>query len=268
MKEEIVIKSTNLPRTRQSISKDLVGLGIQQGITVMVHSSLSALGWVNGGAVTVIQALMDVITLSGTIVMPTHSGDYSDPALWGNPPVPGEWCRIIRDTMPAFEPEVTPSRGMGVIPEVFRKWPVTVRSSHPAYSFAAWGRNSDYIVGNQTIDFALGEQSPLGRVYDLDGYILLLGTGFGRNTSFHLAEYRSMRRQVYEAGAPIIEKGKRIWKAYKDLEYETEQFEQIGREFEQSGFVINGIVGSANTKLFSQRKAVDFALDWITRPVV
>ncbi|HVJ49628.1 AAC(3) family N-acetyltransferase [Desulfitobacterium sp.] len=268
MTEEAIIKNTDFPRTRQSISKDLGGLGIQQGMTVMVHSSLSALGWVNGGAVTVIQALMDVVTASGTIVMPTHSGDYSDPALWGNPPVPGEWCPIIRETMPVFEPEVTPSRGMGTIPEVFRKWSGAVRSSHPAYSFAAWGRNAAYIVANQTIDLPLGEQSPLSRVYDLDGYVLLLGVGFGNNTSFHLAEYRSMRRKVFEAGAPVIEKGKRLWKVYKDLEYETEQFEQIGRDFEQTDFVINGIVGSANTKLFSQRKAVDFAVEWITRPVV
>lgn len=102
MREENVIRNTDMPRTRQSISKDLGRLGLQQGMTVIVHSSLSALGWVNGGAVTVIQALMDVMTESGTIVMPTHSGDYSDPALWGNPPVPEEWCTIIRETMPAF----------------------------------------------------------------------------------------------------------------------------------------------------------------------
>ena len=200
--------------------------------------------------------------------MPAHSGDYSDPAPWCNPPVPEDWCTIIKETMPAFEAEITPSRGMGVIPEVFRKWPGALRSSHPAYSFVAWGNNSDHIAANQPLDLPMGEHSPLSGLYNLDGYVLLLGVDFASNTSFHLAEYRSMRRKVCDAGAPIIQNGKRVWKIYKDLEYETEQFVAMGRDFERTGDVINGLVGSANTKLFSQRRAVNFAVEWIARPVV
>lgn len=264
VRETSIIENTNLPRTRQSLASDLARLGLEKGMTVIVHSSLSSLGWVNGGAVTVIQALIDVITPLGTIVMPTHSGEYSDPALWGNPPVPEDWCTIIRDTMPAFDPEITPGRAMGVISEVFRKWPGSVRSSHPSTSFAAWGKHANDIVSDQPLDFPMGQQSPLSHLYNLDSSVLLLGVGFSNNTSFHLAEYRSNKRNVCEAGGPIIVNGNRVWTIYKDIEFETEEFKLIGQDFEQTGKVTNGIVGSANTKLFSQRAAVDFALEWIT----
>lgn len=266
MSEAEIIKNTNSPRTRQSISVDFQRLGLMRGMTIIVHSSLSSLGWVNGGAVTVIQALMDVITPSGTIVMPTHSGEYSDPALWGNPPVPEDWCPIIRETMPAFEPQITPTRGMGIIPEVFRQWPGAVRSAHPAHSFAAWGKSANQIIANQPLDFPMGEQSPLSHLYDLDGFVVLLGVGFENNTSFHLAEYRSNKRTLCEAGAPIIHNGQRVWNTYEDIEFETEQFERIGQDFVQTGQVVNGLVGSAKTKLFNVRQGVDFALEWMNRP--
>lgn len=77
-------------------------------MTVLVHSSLSSIGWVNGGAVAVIQALIDVVTEEGTIVMPSQSVELSDPKEWGNPPVPEEWWDIIRESMPAYNSNYTP----------------------------------------------------------------------------------------------------------------------------------------------------------------
>ena len=78
MSELKVIQEAPTPRTRESLAYDLRALGVTSGMTVIVHSSLSSLGWVYGGPVAVVQALMDVVTDSGTIVMPTHAGDYSD----------------------------------------------------------------------------------------------------------------------------------------------------------------------------------------------
>lgn len=90
MNEAKLIEQTPTPWTRESIMHDLRQLGLDKGMTVIIHSSLSLLGWVCGGLVVVIQALMDIITSSGTIVMPTQSIDYSHPALWSNPLVPIE----------------------------------------------------------------------------------------------------------------------------------------------------------------------------------
>ncbi len=67
--------STPSPRTRALLATDLLNAGLTVGMTVMVHSSLSSLGWVCGGPVTVVQALMDVVTTAGTLVMPTHSAN-------------------------------------------------------------------------------------------------------------------------------------------------------------------------------------------------
>jgi aminoglycoside 3-N-acetyltransferase len=126
------------------------------------------------------------------------------------------------------------------------------------------GEHANDIVSDQPLDFPMGQQSPLSHLYNLDSSVLLLGVGFSNNTSFHLAEYRSNKRNVCEAGGPIIVNGNRVWTIYKDIEFETEEFKLLGQDFEQTGKVTNGIVGSANTKLFSQKAAVDFALEWIT----
>ena len=88
MSETTTIERSPYPITRQKIAEDLRALGVEPGMTLLVHSSLSALGWVPGGPVTVVQALMDVLTPTGTLVMPAHTGDYSDPSEWQHPPVP------------------------------------------------------------------------------------------------------------------------------------------------------------------------------------
>ena len=86
MSEMESIKKLDIPLTRDSLAADLRNLGVQPGMTLLVHSSLSKLGWVCGGQVAVIYALMDALTSEGTLVMPTHSGDLSDPEPWENPP--------------------------------------------------------------------------------------------------------------------------------------------------------------------------------------
>jgi aminoglycoside 3-N-acetyltransferase len=108
-----IVQATSHPRTKDTLKEDLRRLGITPGMTIIVHSSLSSLGWVNGGSVAVVQALIETVTEEGTIVMPSQSVDLSDPSEWGNPAVPREWWETIRETMPAYDPAYTPTSGMG-----------------------------------------------------------------------------------------------------------------------------------------------------------
>ncbi|WP_420630474.1 aminoglycoside N(3)-acetyltransferase [Candidatus Leptofilum sp.] len=263
MTETAVIQKSPHPFTKAILIEHLQALGVQPGMVLLVHSSLSKIGYVPCGAVTVVQALQETLTEAGTLVMPTHTSDYTDPALWQNPPVPEAWQQTIREAMPAFDPQLTPTRSMGAIPELFRTWPGVFRSNHPQVSFAAWGRHAVAITADHQLELSMGEGSPLARVYDLDGFVLLLGVGHGNNTSFHLAEGRAGVRKMMRQGAPIWADGRRQWQWFNDLDYDDDSFPKIGADFEQAHSVQIGKVGLAECRLFHQKTAVDFATDWL-----
>ncbi|RSK29476.1 aminoglycoside N(3)-acetyltransferase [Bacillus sp. HMF5848] len=252
-----------LPNTISSLREELLSLGLERGMVVIVHSSLSSLGWVCGGPVAVVQAIMDIIGEEGTIVMPTQTADNSDPADWQRPPVPETWWSIIRNEMPAYHPQVTPSRGMGVIVETFRTMPGVKRSNHPMYSFAAWGKFADYIVSEQPLEAGFGLQSPLAKIYELNGYILLLGVDHDSNTSLHFAEHAVQNRKKVEKGAALLQDGKRVWKEYSEILYDSDVFEALGQDFESKYAIQSKRVGAAMCKLIQQRTIVDFASKWI-----
>jgi len=268
MAEADAIRNTSGgPVTEATIVSHLAALGLSPGSLVLVHTSLSRLGWVPGGPVSVIRALQEAVRSYGTIIMPTHSGDYSDPELWEHPPVPRDWWPVIRDTMPAFDPDISPTRGVGIVPEIFRTFPDVLRSDHPHVSFAAWGERALEVLANHTLEDSLGEGSPLARVYEADGLVLLLGAGFESNTSFHLSEYRAdfAAKERVTLGAPVLVDGHRRWKNFSDINYNSDDFPEIGRAFLKSHKqqIRVGKVGMATAYLFPQRAAVDFAAKWM-----
>ena len=129
---------------KDEIIQKLKEVGLKSGDTVMVHTSLGKMGYVCGGAQAVIEALMEVVGDSGTIMMPTQSWKNLDPETgvhWE--PDQKDW-QLIRDNWPAYDKNLTPTNTMGAVAEMFRQLPGSVRSDHPARSVCAWGRYAEY----------------------------------------------------------------------------------------------------------------------------
>jgi aminoglycoside N3'-acetyltransferase len=137
----------------------------------MVHSSLKSFGRVDGGPRTVVDALMDVLTPQGTLMMPS----FNHGKAFG-PEGPG-----------VFDPLTTPSAN-GAITQVFWQMPDVYRSLHPTHSFAAWGRDARTYTEHHHRTLTCGPESPLGRLARDDGYGLLIGVGYRANTYHHVVE--------------------------------------------------------------------------------
>ncbi|MEZ4462426.1 MAG: AAC(3) family N-acetyltransferase [bacterium] len=253
--------------TQLDLESQLDTLGLHEGMTVLVHTRMSALGWVCGGAQAVVDALLNVLGVSGTLMVPTFSSHLSDPSGWESPPVPKAWWSTIRATLPAYDPSLTPTRGMGVVADTLRAHPRALRSSHPAVSFAAVGAHAAALTQRHELSYGLGEGSPLARLYELDGHVLLLGVGHANNSSIHLAEYRTQNAHTrhYRAGAPMMVGLERQWVAYDDIDNDPSDFTRIGRSFEKAHPPNEGLVGAGRARLFRQVPLVDHATSWMDR---
>jgi aminoglycoside 3-N-acetyltransferase len=265
---DIVARTPGLPPTIDSLAADLAVLGVKRGAAIIVHASLSSIGWVVGGAPAVIAALTRALGPDGTLMMPTHTRDLTDPAVWRRPPVPPDWVPVITAHMPAFDAATTPTRGMGAIAESFRTHPGTRRSRHPHVSFAARGPQASFLVDDHAYDHAMGERSPLARLYDIDGWVLLLGVGHGVNTSLHLAEHRCdwPGKHAVRTSAPVTVDGARTRLEMLDISFDDADFPMIGADFERDvREVLTGRLGNAPCRLMRQRPLVDYGAQWMAR---
>lgn len=162
------------------LARAFAGAAVERGDSVLVHSSLSSLGWVDGGADTVVEALVASVGLDGTVLFPTLTGSGED-----SPASP-----------PVFDVRSTPC-WTGAIPEAARNRPDAVRSLHPTHSVVAIGRLDRWLTSDHRhVRTPCGFGSPYDKLAGIGGKIVLVGVTQAVNTSFHMAEEM--------AGAPYV----------------------------------------------------------------
>ena len=155
--------------TKVQLLQQLREMGIQPADNLLVHSSMKSLGPVQGGADTVLDALMDAVP-EGLLILPTHTWQQMDAKY------------------SFFDPETEPVC-VGILPELFRKRPGVVRSLHPTHSVAVYGNGAEeYIKGEENCTTPCPPEGCWGRLKDINAKILLLGVTHTRNTYIHSIE--------------------------------------------------------------------------------
>ena len=248
--------------TEERLRQDLRSIGVAAGATLIVHSSLKSLGWVLGGAPTVVRALINVIGDESHLVMPAASPQCADPVTWREPKIPPAWLEDMRKHLPLFDVDTTPTT-LGAIAETFRNWPETVRSHHPLESVCARGPHATEIVRDHPLAFSEGPGSPFARLHDLDSLILLLGVGFNRCTALHFAESLMPSRRTMTVRFPQVDAGQRVWMEVLNVADDNDtHFPLIGNRYMDAGRAQVGLIGQARSILFPMRDLVAFACEY------
>jgi aminoglycoside 3-N-acetyltransferase len=155
--------------TKTMLIDQLKESGIKQNDTLLVHSSMRAIGDVEGRADTVIDVLMEYLT-DGLLILPTHT-----------------WAQMGEDYL-LFDPKIERAC-VGILPNIFMKRKNVVRSLHPTHSVAAYGNKAnEYIDGDENWDTPCAKGGCWGKLYDMDAKILFIGVGMERNTFIHSVE--------------------------------------------------------------------------------
>jgi len=225
----------------------LRALGLAPGDVVLVHSSLSSLGYVEGGAEAVIDALLGAVGPEGTVLVPTLTGSEG----------------LDADHPPVYDPDETPC-WTGRIPEAFRQRPDAVRSLHPTHSVAALGpRAHELTAGHEHSLTPCGPDSPYGRLARLGGYILLLGVGHEVNTTFHLVEEIvgvPYHMQPGLVAAQVIEQGRARTIHLMIHRYGSpREFRRLEPVFRERGIQRDGQIGEAHVRLIDAGRMVELA---------
>lgn len=234
-------------------------LGVPAGAVLMVHSSLSAFGRVDGGVDTLIDALLTAVGPAGTLVVPSFTGQVRDPCPGADPLDPAV-IRARADV--ALFDDQTPT-GMGALPSAVLSRPDRLRSRHPQASVAAIGAAARQITEVQPLAYALGADSPFAAMYRLGAQILLLGVGHNRNSFLHHAETlvpghrRKLRRFPY-----LVEQ-QRVWVEVPDVGDDNDtHFPRVGAEFADypgGPGIRTATIGQADCQLLDSVPFIDFA---------
>lgn len=235
------------PQTQEWISESLRALGLPSGAIVFVHSSMSSIGYVEGGAETLVDAFLQVLGPAGTLSVPSFTFCHSG------------------KTDPVFDPARDPSE-MGRLTEETRTRPGARRSCHLLHSVAALGAQATEITASHGPS-AWAKDGPFWKLYELDAYILLLGVPYLRCTFFHLLEllvkvpYRRWREVEAQVRDPDGSQRPLLTLTFSPKpDFAGNDFNRLGRLLEDRGHVMAGSVGNAVARLFRARDAFEVGL--------
>ncbi len=222
-------------------------LGVEQGDTLLVHSSYKSFGEVDGGPATVISALEAALGTDGegTLIMPTFNFDFNKGEPW--------------------DVRTTPSK-MGVLTELVRKDPRAKRVFHPFYSFAILGKHAE-MLGSLRYKSAYERNSVFGKLRDLDGKIMVIGLSYNNSmTFFHHIEqmegvdYRFLKQFT---GEVTDENGVTYMDTFEMLVRDIDKgvmtmVDPMGALMEEAGVIKSRKIGDADVKLMKANEAYEF----------
>lgn len=214
----------------------LLALGVTPGGVLLVHSAFSKVKPVDGGPLGLIEALRTALGPTGTLVMPSMSDDDDHP----------------------FDRRATPCLGMGVVADTFWRMPGVRRSDSP-HAFAAIGPEAAGITADHPWDVPHGLDSPVGRVYERDGLVLLLGVGHDGNTTIHLAEALAGVRYRSWKDLTLWRDGQAVRVSYGETDHCCERFALVGQWLDAVGAQHHGVVGHGQARLARSRDIVTTA---------
>lgn len=258
--------------TYSQLAQDLSRLGVSAGQTIMLHVSVRSIGWVVGGPDVVLRALFDVLTPTGTLMMYISWEDTTETM----PTWPPERQAVYLAECPPFDPLTSRAkRDWSILTEYLRTWPGAHRSANPGASVAAVGANARWLTENHPLQFGYGPGSPLDKLCQIGGSVLLLGSPLGNITLLHHAEHMANvpNKRIVHYQVPLLQDGQRIWADVE--EYDTgagivdwpggEYFAAIAQAFIGTGRARAGQVGAACSYLFDAAALDRFAVRWMER---
>lgn len=218
------------------LTRQLAALGVESGSVLVVHTAFSRVAPVAGGPRGLIEALQQAVGPRGTLVMPSMTDDDDHP----------------------FDRRRTPCTGMGIVADTFWRGAGVLRSDSP-HAFAALGPRAAEITADHPIDVPHGLGSPIGRVYELGGQVLLLGVGHDADTTIHLAENLAGVRYRRPKYLTVLDGGTRTRYDYQEIDHCCERFSLMDRWLEAEGRQRRGVVGRAEARLIRSRDVVEAA---------
>ncbi|NBC34551.1 MAG: hypothetical protein GVY13_17885 [Alphaproteobacteria bacterium] len=197
---------------RAELQKDFNGLGLQPGDTVMLHASIKSVGQVAGGADEILYALEDSISPGGTILMYVGCETGFDEIGRGRLS-PQEEDQLLKK-QPIFDYNTARAcREFGALAEIFRTQPNTITSKQVGSRMAARGKNAAALLANHPIHYSYGKGSPLDKLLDMEGKILLLGSDHDAVTFLHYVEHiiDVPDKKIARYKVPLEKDGQRVW---------------------------------------------------------